>query len=88
MCEGVLQGQTKFQVKAIEQKSRSRKQQKRLRHRLLNLTSAFPCFPACVMASPLSLRVGQQNCSEHRLKNIGMIVEIKKFDAFITRKIL
>lgn len=30
---------------------------------------------------------GKQNCSEHRLENIGMIVWIKKSDAFNTRKI-
>lgn len=52
------------------------------------ITSTFSCFPASMVATPLTLGVGQQNCSECRLENTGMLVGAKKPDAFVTRKIL
>lgn len=38
----------------------------------------LPPHPPASLPVRLTLGVGQQNCSEHRLENIGMIVGIKK----------
>lgn len=90
ICEGVIQGQKDSQFKVTQQTTAEKIKMQAVEFEFLLCKAEvlLPLHSPASLSVRLTLEVGQQSCSEHRLENIEMIVGIEKFDAFITRKIL